>query len=361
MVGVPCLRVKRVSSDLTPLSRPTTTFNYSTSNHVAFMRMMAYTCWVTPAPRADLFRLLGDEDRLRLLALCAEEELTVGELASLLGESQPQITKKSQPLREVGLLSARRDGTRTLLRSHLDADVIIDAAIAEGRVLCSKDGSLAKVAAVVAAREELSRRFFDGLADTAADADVAPRADAELLGWLPLFAPLLPGRALAIDIGTGEGTLLPLLSPLYERVVAVDRSPARLARCAARISSRGLPNVRLREGDVEDAGLAEEIGQRGGADLVVMARVLHHAAQPQNWIAAATRLLRPGGHLIVVDYLPHDDESMREQGDVWLGFEPAKLRTWFDSAALAAITVLPLSSPQRPLLQLAAGHKPTRN
>jgi SAM-dependent methyltransferase len=315
------------------------------------------------APRVDLFRLLGDEDRLRLLALCAEEELTVGELASLLGESQPQITKKSQPLREVGLLSARRDGTRTLLRSHLDPDVIIDAALAEGRVLCSKDGSLAKVAAIVAAREELSRRFFDGigLADAPVETDGAPRADAELLGWLPLFAPLLPGRALAIDVGTGEGTLLPLLSPLYERVIAVDRSPARLARCAARISSLGLPNVRLREGDVEDAGLAEEIGQRGGADLVVMARVLHHAAQPQNWIAAATRLLRPGGHLIVVDYLPHDDESMREQGDVWLGFEPAKLRTWFASAALAAITVSPLSSPQRPLLQLAAGQKPTRN
>ena len=314
---------------------------------------------MTPAPRADLFRLLGDEDRLRLLALCAEEELTVGELASLLGESQPQITKKSQPLREVGLLSARRDGTRTLLRSQLDHDVIIDAAVEEGRVLCSKDGSLAKVASIVAAREELSRKYFD--ADAPLEADVAPRANAELLGWLPLLAPLLPGRALAIDVGTGEGTLLPLLSPLYERVIAVDRSPSRLARCAARITSLGLPNVRLREGDVEDAGLAEEIGQRGGADLVVMARVLHHAAQPHTWVAAATRLLRPGGHLIVVDYLPHDDESMREQGDVWLGFEPAKLRSWLEASQLTGITVFPLSSPQRPLLQVVAGHKVPRN
>ncbi|KAB2894193.1 MAG: winged helix-turn-helix transcriptional regulator, partial [Kofleriaceae bacterium] len=62
------------------------------------------------SPRADLFRLLGEESRLRLLALCAEEELTVGELATLLGESQPQVTEKSQPLREAGLLVARRDG-----------------------------------------------------------------------------------------------------------------------------------------------------------------------------------------------------------------------------------------------------------
>ncbi len=308
--------------------------------------------------RADLFRLLGDEDRLRLLALCAEEELTVGELASLLGESQPQVTKKSQPLREVGLLAARRDGTRTLLRAHMDPDAVLDAALAEGRVLCRKDGSLAKIASIVAAREELSRKYFDEAAPVEA---AAPLADSELIAWLPLIAPLLPGRALAIDVGTGEGTLLPLLSPLYDRVVAVDRSPARLARCGARIATWGLPNVRLREGDVEDPGLAEDIGARGGADLVVMARVLHHSARPQDWIAAAGRLLRVGGHLLIVDYLPHDDEAMREQGDVWLGFEPQKLRGWLEAAALDAIAINPLSSPQRPALQLAVGHKPARN
>ena len=58
-----------------------------------------------PSARADLFRLLGDEDRLRLLALCSEDELTVGELAALLGESQPQVTKKSQPIEGEGFFS----------------------------------------------------------------------------------------------------------------------------------------------------------------------------------------------------------------------------------------------------------------
>ena len=313
--------------------------------------------------RADLFRLLGDEDRLRLLALCAEEELTVGELAALLGESQPQVTKKSQPLREVGLLAARRDGTRTLLKSQVTADdAVLDAALEEGRSLCAKDGSLAKIAAIVAQREEASRRFFEQLGDESAPANAAaPLAHSELVAWLPVLAPLLPGRALAVDVGTGEGTLLPLLSPLYDRVVAIDRSPARLARCAAQIASWRLPNVRLREGDVDDAGLAEDITSRGGADLVVMARVLHHAARPQDAIAAASRLLRPRGHLVIVDYLPHDDESMREQGDVWLGFEPAKLRAWIEGTNLDVVAANPLSSPQRPALQLAVAQKATRN
>jgi SAM-dependent methyltransferase len=307
--------------------------------------------------RADLFRLLGDEDRLRLLALCAEEELTVGELAQLLNESQPQITKKTQPLREVGLLAARRDGTRTLLKSDLQADVVIDAAVTEGRRLCSKDGSLAKVARVVAQREELSKKLFDA----PAEAEPAPVVGSELAAWLPIFAPLLPGRALAIDAGTGEGALLPLLSPLYERVIAVDRSAARLARCAARLDAWGLANVRLREGSIEDsASLAEDVMPRGGADLVIISRVLHHLGRPQDAISAATRLLRAGGHLAIVDYAPHDDESLREHGHVWLGFEADKLQHWIVDAGLAPVVVQPLPTPHHPPLQLAIGRKPAR-
>lgn len=299
------------------------------------------------AARADLFRLLGDEDRLRLLALCAEEELTVGELAALLGESQPQVTKKSQPLRDAGLLATRRDGTRTLLKSHVDHEPVISAALEEGRRLCSKDGSLSKVARMVAQREELSKKLFD-----AALAEVVPvAADAQLVAWAPLLAPLLPGRALAVDVGTGEGTLLPLLSPIFDRVVAIDRSAARLAQCAARIASWGLPNIRLREGTVDD--IAEEL--TGRADLVVMARVLVHASRPQDAITSATRLLKPGGHLAIIDYLPHDNESLREQGHVWLGFEPAKLRTWLEAARLHPISVTPFST--QPSLQLAVGRK----
>jgi SAM-dependent methyltransferase len=317
------------------------------------------------SPRADLFRLLGDEDRLRLLALCAEEELTVGELATLTGESQPQVTKKSQPRREAGLLAARRDGTRTLLRTNATGDAEVDLALAEGRALCTRDGSLARVAAVVAQREEASRTFFDSTAAAPAPTETAaPGAASELLAWLPVFAPLLPGRALAIDAGTGEGAALPVLSPLFERVVAVDRSAARLARCAARLAAWGLPNVRLREGDVDDTGLAEDIDSRGGADLVLLARVLRHVARPHDAITAAARLLKPGGHLLVVDYLPHDDESRREQGDVWLGLEPAKLRAWLDAAQLETRALQPLAAnfgDDRLPLQLAVGKKPARH
>jgi ArsR family transcriptional regulator len=308
--------------------------------------------------RADLFRLLGDEDRLRLLALCAAEELTVGELATLLDESQPQVTRKSQPLREAGLLAARKDGTRTLLRAELSGDAVVLAALDAGRALCAKDGSLAKVPTLVAQREETSRRLFAHM-DAAAEPIVVDGA--QLLPLLPMVAPLLPGRALAVDVGAGEGALLPLLSPLYDRVVALDRSAARLARCAERVAALGLPNVRLREAAVEDAGIVEEISRAGGADLVVVSRVLHHVARPAELLLAAARLARPGGSVVVVDHVPHDDEALRERGHVWLGFEPQKLRAWLEAAGLEVSYAGPLRSPEAPPLQLVVGRRAALN
>lgn len=315
------------------------------------------------AARADLFRLLGDEDRLRLLALCDADELTVGELALLLRESQPQVTRKSQPLRDAGLLRERRDGTRILLRTESQRDPVVAAALEAGRTLCLAEGQLARVPAIVAEREETSRKLF---AEAKPGPDSGPAAGDEqgvqaLLPLASLLGPLLPGHALAVDVGTGEGALLPLLSPIYDRVMAVDRSAARLARAAERIRALGLPNVRLREAAVDDTDLAREVAGAGGADLVTLVRVLHHVARPQDVVASAQRLLRPGGHLVIVDHLPHDDEGLREHGHVWLGFEPAKLGQLLREAGLTEVAPVPLRSPEQPPLQLAVGRLPTHS
>jgi SAM-dependent methyltransferase len=321
------------------------------------MRMIAYCSLVlahptptaqTPGPSAsEIFRVLGDDDRLRLLALCAADELTVGELAELTRDSQSQVSRKCHPLRAAGLLQARREGTRTLLSAAVTEGSpeapVVEAALRAGRRLCLTDGSLARVPLVIAAREDVSRRFFDG----SADAEAGPLTGADLPhAFAGVVAPLLPGRALAVDVGAGEGAFLPLLSPLYERVFALDRSRARLARCAARVARLGLPNVRQLEGTVDEPAVMDEVQRRGGADLVLVARVLHHAARPAEMLSACARLLRRGGHLVVLDYAPHDDEAMRAtQADVWLGFAPAQLEAWLVAAGLASVHIRPFEGP----------------
>jgi ArsR family transcriptional regulator len=289
-------------------------------------------------PRVELYRLLSDAGRLQVLALCAEEELSIGELATLLQDSQPQMSRRAQPLRQAGLLEARREGTRTLLRTNLqleDATKILEDAIAEGRRLCQADGSLARVPSVLAAREAEGRQFFE-VAQPEGQPAPAARSDGTL-AHLAALAPLMPGRSLAVDVGTGEGLLLDVLAPLYSRVIAVDRSRAQLARCAQRVAERGFTHVSLFPGEYDDASLLERVNREGGADLVCAARTLHHASRPAQAIQAFTRLLKPGGHLIVLDYLPHADEAMREaQGDVWLGFSEPELLRLMESAGLEA-------------------------
>lgn len=300
--------------------------------------MIAAAAPHNPLPRAELFRLLADEGRLCLLALCAEEELTVGELSELLAESQSQVSRKAAPLRQVGLLLARKDGTRTLLRlapaGSLATDPVVEDALAEGRRLCAKDGRLARVQAALAAREERSARFFAEAAEEVADA--APPSEGGLVQpHLFALSPLLPGHRLALDLGAGDGQATEVLAPLYERVIAVDKSRARLAACARRVQARGHLNVRLFEGSFDDTALLGDVDRAGGADLVFAGRILHHISRPKAALESFARLLRRGGHLVVLDYAPHDDERMREeQADVWLGFGPEELALKIQASGL---------------------------
>src|SRR5262245_65080481 len=92
-------------------------------HHVAVPRGDASSRW-------ELYRLLADPVRPRLLALTSAEELGVGELADLLREGQPKISRHAGALRDAGLLAARRQGTWTLLRlagGAMDDPVVADA------------------------------------------------------------------------------------------------------------------------------------------------------------------------------------------------------------------------------------------
>jgi DNA-binding transcriptional ArsR family regulator/protein-L-isoaspartate O-methyltransferase len=288
--------------------------------------------------RWELYRVLSEPIRLRLLALALEEELAVGELAELLGESQPNVSRHAASLKQAGLLDVRRHGTRALLRTNDEAkgDPVVADAIASGRALCAADGSLSKIAEVLRARDSAAREFFS----RPGAAGAVQALPTELGLYLAALGQLLPHRSLAIDAGTGDGGMLDVLAPVFDRVVAVDRSEAQLARARERAAHRGYSNVEFVEGELDDAEVVRAAGQ--GADAVFAVRVLHHAARPAQIVERLADLCRPGGTLVVLDYAPHEDEAMREQADLWLGFEPAELVRFARSARLADARVVPL-------------------
>jgi ArsR family transcriptional regulator len=162
----------------------------------------------------------------------------------------------------------------------------------------------------------------------------------------------LPHRKVAVDAGTGDGALLEVLAPGFDRVVALDRSEVQLALAEERVRRRDLTNTELVCGEIDGPevrkALARASGSRSasGACAVFAARVLHHAPVPAKamWalvdLARPPRAAEPGGAVCVIDYEPHEDQAMSEQeADLWLGFDPADLRRFAEQAGLADISV----------------------
>ncbi|HSY23037.1 MAG TPA: class I SAM-dependent methyltransferase, partial [Polyangiaceae bacterium] len=250
-------------------------------------------------------------------------------------------------------------GTRTLVSvsAHVAADPVVADALASGRSLCEAEGSLARIAQVVRAREAAAHEFFARPAKSNGNSN-KDNAPSEAAAYWVALGQLLPRRALALDAGTGDGRLLEVLSPVFDRVVGVDRADAQLARARERVAASGLTNVTLVQGDLDSAELRQALASEAsegsgvsdatfGADVVFASRVLHHAPQPARVTAQLAGLCAPGGSLVVVDYERHDDESMREQADAWLGFEATTLRRFARSAGLEDVRVTKIAAPFR--------------
>ena len=304
----------------------------------------------TPRPlRWELYRALSEPVRLRLLALVAAEELSVGELAELLGESQPNVSRHLTPLKQCGALTVRKQGTRVLVRAAqaCRTDPVLTDATESGRELARDDGSLSRIAGVLVARESAAREYF---AQKRATEDVGA-LPAEQSIYLRALATLLPSRALCIDAGTGEGSLLDVIAPVFHRVVAMDREPAQLEVARARARNRGYDNVDFVHADVADPASRDKLA--GTADVVFAVRLLHHASKPAELMARLATYCKPptnharGGAVLCLDYSRHEDEAMTSQGDVWLGFEPEELRSFAERAGFDTISVERAPAPAR--------------
>jgi SAM-dependent methyltransferase len=296
-----------------------------------------------PASPIPLFRLLGDAGRLKLMAMIQHEDFTVSELAFLLAESQPQISKKVAALKRALLIRQYKDGTRTFQKSiwgkNKVQDPVLKVALDEGERLLNEEGALPRIAQVMQAREAGNRAYFE----TPPYKELIV-TNPEWFAGLHIMSALLPQRGLAVDAGSGDGNLLSVLSPMFEHVLAVEKSPAQMARCQKRIEEESLNNVQTFIGRFEATDILEYVDRKGGADLVTAVSVMRHTASPQAAIAHMSRMLSSGGILLCGDYLPHQDIAIQERrGDVWLGFESQDLQRWMEDAGLVLLNQFSLA------------------
>lgn len=287
-----------------------------------------------------IFRALADPTRLRILGLLRAMELSVGELAQVLGQSQPRVSRHVKILADAGLAERRREGSWVFLalaERRVTAPLFATLDAWAGGEVRAAEADLARLDAVRAERGAAAERWFESHAGEwdairslhVAEAEVEA-AIAAVLGGRPV------GRL--VDIGTGTGRMLELLGPGADSATGIDRSPEMLRFARAKLARHAEPalaRAELRQGDMYALPLADR-----SADVVVLHQVLHYAQQPAAAIAEAARLLGAGGRLLVADFAPHDREELRA-GDAHarLGFSDQQIEEWFGAAGLACGTV----------------------
>jgi SAM-dependent methyltransferase len=277
-------------------------------------------------------RAAAESTRLRILALCARSELTVTDLTSILGQSQPRVSRHLKVLVEAGLLQRLREGTWAFYRL---SDSGPAAGLARGLVDFIPVGTdvierdLERLESVKRRRADTASDFFRRNAEEWDGIRRLYINDAEVEGALLSLLSKGEVRGL-LDIGTGTGRILEILGHDIDRGVGVDVSREMLAVARVNLDQRGLLNCHVRYGDMNQLPLGDE-----SFDAVTFHLVLHYAEKPDAAIKEAARFLDSGGRLVVVDFAPHEESSLRsEHGHLRLGFEDDEIESWFWAAGL---------------------------
>ena len=309
----------------------------------------------------EILKSVAEPTRLRILVALESCELTVSEVCTVLGQSQPRVSRHLGLLSQAGLLSRHAEGTHAyfgLRTDGLGKDVRTAIAPLIDRTDPILQRDKVRLEQVRTQRAEQAAAYF---AEVAHEWDELREMDASTTeveqALLDAVEPPLVNTIL--DIGTGTGRILELMAPRTKRGVGVDLSRQMLNVARSRIDADELSHCSVRHGDIYDLDIEDD-----SQDVVVLHHVLHFLVDPASALKAAVRVLAPGGTLLIVDFAAHDHEQLRtEHAHSHLGFEDSEFTKWFQDLKLEATAVThigPATKPKDalPAVSLWTGRKP---
>ena len=284
-----------------------------------------------------MYRLLGDEARLRLLRVLDKDRFNVKELTGILGLAQSGVSRHLGLLKDADLVVEERDGAYSFyrlspaLRDHTPGPLwpLLEAqfnSAAGSAVLKADDARLQEVL-------RLRRENFEHVGpDTRDGRQLVPGRS--WAAWSRAMGLLLPPLDVA-DLGCGEGYLTVETARWARHVTAVDRSTGVLTRAKALASRKKCSNITWKKGELEKLPI-----ENATMDVALLSQALHHAADPAQAIGEAARVLKPAGRLLILDLRPHDETWVREKlGDQWFGFSDDHLAGLLTRAGFGDVKV----------------------
>lgn len=286
----------------------------------------------------NIFRAIGEETRLRIMALLMRGELTVSEITQILGQSQPRVSRHLKILTDAGLVDKFREGSWMFYRVTAPAGDAADAILGAVEAL---NASADRVVARDGDRFEQSRQ---ARAAAAAEYFETNAAEWDTVRGLQIEEAAVENRMRAlvandkvdffVDLGTGTGRMLTVFADAFESGIGFDLSREMLAVARANLDRAGVANAQVRHGDLFSLPV-----ETATADVVCIHHVLHFLAEPGLAVREAARLLKPGGRLIISDFAPHQLEFLRvEHAHRRLGFPDEEVEAWCAASGLDLVS-----------------------
>ena len=272
---------------------------------------------------------LADPTRLRIVALVRRMELSVGELADVLGQSQPRVSRHVKILGAAGIVRRHKEGAWVFLTLGEGAHVAPVLAGIDAWGVAATDTDVARLADVRGQRATAANAWFEAHAAEWDRLRALHVAEAEVEAAIVAALATRPvGRLL--DVGTGTGRMIELLGARAGAATGVDLSPAMLRLARGRLDAAGLANAEVRLADMGALPVTD-----ANVDTVVLHQVLHFAQAPAAVLAECARVLAPGGRLLVADFAPHAREELRStHAHARLGFADETVCDWLGAAGL---------------------------
>ncbi|PZU48584.1 MAG: ArsR family transcriptional regulator [Sphingomonas sp.] len=281
----------------------------------------------------NVFAALADPTRTRILLLVRDLQLSVGELADILDQSQPRVSRHVRILAEAGLVRRQKEGAWVFVG-------VGDAALSDrinDLISCLSDCAdpiAPERSRLAQVRAERQRRIDGWFEANAGEWDLLRRLGGqdEAVEDALVEAAAEPGVGRLLDIGTGTGRVLELLAGQADSAVGIDRSPEMLRLARGKLAGSGNQSAEVRQADMGALPFAD-----GSFDTVTLHHVLHFADEPAAVVSEAARLLSPGGKLLVADYAAHELEELRTRfHHSRLGFEDEAVLGFMKAAGLSA-------------------------
>lgn len=296
-------------------------------------------------------RLASDPNRLRLMLLLEQEELSVAELQEILGKGQSQISTNLAQLKQAGLVDDRRTGKNAFYRLNAPAE-LMDLLRRTAAEIPDTERDRETLKLVLRRRQDHMRRYFDELAGKFGRQYVPGRS---WKGIAEALLKLMPPLVIA-DLGAGEGSISQLMAQKAKKVIAVDNSEKMVEFGSELAKKHGIENLEYRLGELEQVPIQDET-----VDLAFLSQALHHARHPERAVAEAWRILKPGGRIAILDLNRHTFEQAREMyADLWLGFTELEIERYLQDAGFRNVeTAIVHREQEAPHLEtvLATGEK----